>query len=133
MTHVTEENLTDLAIERWSNIPDPRLRQIMMSLVKHLHAFVRDVEPTPQEWFAAIDWLTRTGQICDAKRQEFILTSDVLGISMLVDSINHRAARRGHTVHRRRPVPYRQFAGTRRRRQHGGRRARHSRPSSPAR
>lgn len=91
MTYVTEENLTDLAVERWSNIPDPRLRQIMTSLVKHVHAFVRDVEPTPQEWFAAIDWLTRTGQICDAKRQEFILASDVLGVSMLVDSINNRA------------------------------------------
>lgn len=91
MTYVTEENLTDLAIERWSNIPDPRLRQVMMSLVKHLHAFVRDVEPTPQEWFAAIEWLTRVGQICDAKRQEFILTSDVLGVSMLVDAINNRA------------------------------------------
>jgi hydroxyquinol 1,2-dioxygenase len=88
---VTEENLTDLAIERWSNIPDPRLRQVMMSLVKHLHAFVRDVEPTQQEWMAAIMWLTRVGQISDAKRQEFILTSDVLGISMLVDAINNRA------------------------------------------
>jgi len=91
MTYVTEENLTDLAVERWSNIPDPRLRQIMMSLVKNLHAFVRDVEPTQQEWVAAVDWLTRTGQICDAKRQEFILASDVLGVSMLVDSINNRA------------------------------------------
>ena len=90
-TYVTEENLTDLAIERWTNIPDPRLRQIMTSLVKHVHAFVRDVEPTPQEWITAIDWLTRTGQICDAKRQEFILASDVLGVSMLVDSINNRA------------------------------------------
>lgn len=91
MTYVTEQNLTDLAIERWSNIPDPRLRQVMTALIKNLHAFVREVEPTPQEWFAAIDWLTRTGQICDAKRQEFILASDVLGVSMLVDSINHRA------------------------------------------
>ncbi len=91
MTYVTEENLTDLALERWNNIPDPRLRQVMTSLVKHLHAFVRDVEPTQPEWFAAIEWLTRTGQICDAKRQEFILASDVLGISMLVDSINNRA------------------------------------------
>ena len=91
MTYVTEENLTDLAIDRWTNIPDPRLRQIMTSLVKHVHAFVRDVEPSPQEWMAAIEWLTRTGQICDAKRQEFILASDVLGVSMLVDSINNRA------------------------------------------
>ena len=90
MTFVTEENLTDLAIERWSNIPDPRLRQVMTSLVKHLHAFVREVEPSNKEWFAAIDWLTRTGQLCDDKRQEFILTSDVLGVSMLVDAINNR-------------------------------------------
>ena len=91
MTYVTEENLTDIAVERWSNIPEPRLRLIMTSLVKNLHAFVRDVEPTPQEWFAAIDWLTRIGQSCDAKRQEFILASDVLGVSMLVDCINNRA------------------------------------------
>jgi hydroxyquinol 1,2-dioxygenase len=90
MTYVTESNLTDLAVERWSNIPDPRLRQVMTALVKHAHAFVREVEPTPQEWFAAIDWLTRTGQMCTDKRQEFILFSDVLGVSMLVDSINNR-------------------------------------------
>jgi hydroxyquinol 1,2-dioxygenase len=90
MPYVTESNLTDLAAERWSNIPDPRLRQVMTALVKHAHAFVREVEPTPQEWFTAIDWLTRTGQICTDKRQEFILFSDVLGVSMLVDSINNR-------------------------------------------
>src|SRR5215211_5346570 len=92
MTYVTEENLTDLPIERWSNIPDPRLRQTMTALVKHLHAFVREVEPTQQEWFAAIQWLTRVGHKCDDKRQEFILCSDVLGVSMLVDAINNRLA-----------------------------------------
>ena len=89
--YVTEANLTDLAVERWGNIPDPRLRQVMMSMVKHLHGFVRDVEPTPAEWFTAIDWLTRTGKMCDDKRQEFILASDVLGVSMLVDAINNRS------------------------------------------
>jgi hydroxyquinol 1,2-dioxygenase len=92
MTYVTEENLTDLAIERWSQIPDPRLRQVMTALVKHLHAFVREVEPTGKEWFTAIDWLTRTGQLSNDKRQEFILSSDVLGVSMLVDAINNRLA-----------------------------------------
>lgn len=92
MAYATEENLTDLALERWSNIPDPRLREIMQAFVKHLHGFVREVEPTPQEWFTAIDWLTRTGKLCTEKRQEFILTSDVLGISMLVDAINNRRA-----------------------------------------
>ena len=90
MPYATEENLTDLALERWSNIPDPRLRQIMHSFVKHLHGFVREIEPTPQEWFTAIDWLTRTGKISSEKRLEFILASDVLGVSMLVDALNNR-------------------------------------------
>jgi hydroxyquinol 1,2-dioxygenase len=92
MRFVTEENLTDVVIERWKNIPEPRLRRIMASLIGHLHAFVREIEPTEQEWITAIDWLTRTGKLCTQKRQEFILTSDVLGVSMLVDCINHRLA-----------------------------------------
>ena len=90
MPYVTEENLTDVVLERWKEIPDSRLRQIMQSLIKHLHGFVRDIEPTQAEWATAIDWLTRTGQMCSQKRQEFIMTSDVLGVSMLVDAINHR-------------------------------------------
>jgi catechol 1,2-dioxygenase/hydroxyquinol 1,2-dioxygenase len=60
--------------------------------VRHLHAAVREVEPTIGEWEAAIDFLTRTGQACDDTRQEFVLLSDVLGISALVENINHRAA-----------------------------------------
>jgi hydroxyquinol 1,2-dioxygenase len=90
MPYVTEDNLTDVAMERWKDIPDPRLRQIMQSLIKHLHGFVRDIGPTQAEWAVAIDWLTRTGKLSSEKRQEFILTSDVLGVSMLVDAINHR-------------------------------------------
>jgi hydroxyquinol 1,2-dioxygenase len=90
MPYVTESNLTDIARERWSNIPDPRLREIMTALVKHVHAFVREIEPSEAEWATAIDWLTRTGKMCTDKRQEFILFSDVLGVSMLVDAINHR-------------------------------------------
>ncbi len=90
MAYVTEKNLTDVAAERWNNIPDPRLRQVMPALIRHLHAFVREIEPTPAEWFTAIDWLTRTGKLCTGKRQEFILASDVFGASMLVDAINHR-------------------------------------------
>jgi len=90
MPYVTEDNLSDVAMERWKDIPDPRLRQIMQSLIKHLHGFVRDIEPTQAEWAAAIDWLTRTGKLCSPKRQEFVLASDVLGVSMLVDAINHR-------------------------------------------
>jgi hydroxyquinol 1,2-dioxygenase len=78
--YVTEDNLTDVVLERWKDIPDPRLRQIMQSLIKHLHGFVRDFEPTEAEWATAIDWLARTGRMCSQKRQEFILTSDVLGV-----------------------------------------------------
>lgn len=94
MPYVTESNLTDIARERWSNIPDPRLREIMAALITHIHAFVREIEPTEAEWASAIDWLTRTGKMCTEKRQEFILFSDVLGVSMLVDAINHRLASR---------------------------------------
>jgi hydroxyquinol 1,2-dioxygenase len=90
MPYVTEQNLTDVVLQRWKDIPDPRLREVMRAAIKHLHAFVREVEPTGPEWFAAIDFLTRTGQMCNEKRQEFILSSDVLGVSMLVDAINHR-------------------------------------------
>jgi hydroxyquinol 1,2-dioxygenase len=90
MPYVTEKNLTEIARERWSNIPDPRLRQVMMALIDHVHAFVREIEPTQAEWATAIDWLTRTGRMCTDKRQEFILFSDVLGVSMLVDAINNR-------------------------------------------
>jgi hydroxyquinol 1,2-dioxygenase len=90
MPYVTEQTLTDIALQRWSDIPDPRLRQVMTALVKHVHAFVREIEPTQAEWGTAIDFLTRTGKLCSDKRQEFILFSDVLGVSMLVDAINHR-------------------------------------------
>jgi hydroxyquinol 1,2-dioxygenase len=90
MPYVTEQNLTDVVLERWQAVPDKRLRQVMQSLILHLHAFVRDIEPTGEEWGKAIEFLTQIGQKCDAKRQEFILFSDVMGVSMLVDAINHR-------------------------------------------
>src|SRR5262244_280093 len=90
MPYVTEQNLTDVVLERWQAVPDPRLRRVMQSFIKHVHAFVRDIEPTEAEWATAIDFLTRIGQKCDDKRQEFILFSDVMGVSMLVDALNHR-------------------------------------------
>ncbi len=68
----------------------PRFAEIMTALVGHLHAFVKDVSLTTEEWEIAIDFLTRTGQKCSAERQEFILLSDTLGVSMLVDAINNR-------------------------------------------
>lgn len=73
---------------------DPRLRAILESLVRHLHGFVKDVQPTVPEWEAAIAFLTATGHTCDDVRQEFILLSDVLGVSMLVESLNHAAGGR---------------------------------------
>jgi hydroxyquinol 1,2-dioxygenase len=90
MLDFNEHTITDAVIERFAGTPDPRLKAIMDSLVRHLHDFVRDVEPTFDEWMGAIQFLTRTGQMCSDTRQEFILLSDVLGVSMLVDAINHR-------------------------------------------
>jgi hydroxyquinol 1,2-dioxygenase len=90
MREFTEQNLTEAVVERFASTPDPRLKQLITALVRHLHAYVREVEPTFDEWMGAITFLTRTGQICTDKRQEFILLSDTLGISMLVDAINHR-------------------------------------------
>ena len=89
-TDFTEETAADAVVESFAATADPRLRELLTSLVRHLHAFVRDTEPTIAEWERAIDFLTATGQKCDDERQEFILLSDVLGISMLVETINNR-------------------------------------------
>jgi hydroxyquinol 1,2-dioxygenase len=88
----TEETATEAVVASFAGAHDPRLREILGSLVAHLHGFVREVEPTFEEWERAIGFLTATGQMCDDKRQEFILLSDVLGVTMLVDAINHRKA-----------------------------------------
>jgi hydroxyquinol 1,2-dioxygenase len=90
MQLVTEDNITALAEERWGTAHDERARQLLTALVRHLHEFAREVRLTEAEWMAAIQWLTRTGQISDEKREEFILASDVLGLSMLVVQMNHR-------------------------------------------
>jgi hydroxyquinol 1,2-dioxygenase len=84
----TVENAADAVIESFAGAPDERLRTVLTSLVRHLHSFVRDVEPTIAEWEQAIDFLTATGQKCSDVRQEFILLSDVLGVSMLVETLN---------------------------------------------
>jgi hydroxyquinol 1,2-dioxygenase len=90
MPYATEENLTDLALKQWEACRSPRLRQIMQALIKHMHGFVRDVDLKEEEWLAAMIWLARTGKMSTEKRNEFILFSDVLGVSMLVDAVNHR-------------------------------------------
>lgn len=88
--YFTEERSAETVNARMGEAINPRLRELMTSLIKHLHGFVKEVELTPAEWETAIDFLTRTGQMCDAQRQEFILLSDSLGVSMLVDAIGHR-------------------------------------------
>jgi len=80
--------LTDAVVDAFTT--EGRFTTVMTSLVRHLHAFASEVELTEEEWFAGIDFLTRAGHITDDKRQEFILLSDVLGLSMLVVGINNR-------------------------------------------
>jgi len=84
-----EITITEEAIGRMAP-GDARFGQVMTSLIRHLHDFVRDVQLTEQEWMAAIQFLTQTGKTCTDKRQEFILLSDTLGVSILVDAINNR-------------------------------------------
>jgi catechol 1,2-dioxygenase len=86
----TEDDITATVLARFAATPDPRLREIMLGLIKHLHAFVKEVELTETEWFQAIEILTEAGKMCSDKRQEFILFSDTLGVSMVVDLIGHR-------------------------------------------
>lgn len=89
-SYLTEANSADVVIDRLDACRDARFRQVMEAATRHLHSFVKEVEPTQEEWEAAIAFLTRAGQISDDKRQEFILLSDTLGVSMLIDAINHR-------------------------------------------
>src|SRR5215471_7277944 len=91
MHDLTDTNLTNAVLAKLASAPDARFKQVMSSLIRHVHDFVREVELTEDEWFAGIQFLTATGQKCDEKRQEFILLSDTLGVSMLVDALNHRA------------------------------------------
>jgi hydroxyquinol 1,2-dioxygenase len=89
MRNLTQDNITQAVIARFAETPDPRLKEIMTSLVQHLHAFAREVKLTEAEWFQGIQFLTRTGAITDDKRQEFILLSDTLGLSMLTVAMNN--------------------------------------------
>ncbi|PCJ88149.1 MAG: 6-chlorohydroxyquinol-1,2-dioxygenase [Hyphomicrobiales bacterium] len=86
----TEENSIDVVVSRNSEAKDERLKEVMAVITRKLHEAVREIEPTQDEWFKAIMFLTDTGHMCDEWRQEFILLSDVLGVSMLVDAVNNR-------------------------------------------
>jgi hydroxyquinol 1,2-dioxygenase len=87
----SEKKLTDEVLYRIRNTKNRRLKQVMTAYIKHLHAFVREVKPTSEEWMKGIEFLTETGHWSTGKRQEFILMSDTLGVSMLVDAINYKA------------------------------------------
>ena len=88
--YFTEANSADVVIARNAKATDARLAEVMAVIVRHLHAAVKEIEPTTEEWMTAIQFLTKTGHTCSDWRQEYILLSDVLGVSMLVDAINNR-------------------------------------------
>src|ERR1700734_3918250 len=91
MREFDERTITQAVIERLAQCDDPRFKQVMTSLITHMHDFVREVKLTESEWLAAIEFLTDVGQTCTEKRQEFILLSDTLGVSVLVITLNHPA------------------------------------------
>ena len=90
MAFVTEDNITEIAVQRWATSHSPRRAELRTAGIKHLHAFAKEVELTGEEWMGATEFLTATGQASDDKRKEFILLSDVLGLSMLVVMMNGR-------------------------------------------
>lgn len=100
MQDLDEHTITDAVVRAFETTPDPRLRRVFVSLTRHLHSFVQDVEPTEEEWARAIAFLVRAGKMSDDARHEFILLSDTLGVTMLVDAINHRypSAATGNSV-----------------------------------
>src|SRR3954470_20544100 len=86
-SRTTPDDITASAVASFDACPDPRLRELMQAFVGHLHAFATDVRLTEDEWLRMIGVLTQTGHITDEHRQEFILWSDALGLSMLVDAL----------------------------------------------
>jgi protocatechuate 3,4-dioxygenase beta subunit len=92
MLAIDEKTITDAALDQMAGTPNPRLKHIMAALVRHLHAFAREVDLTPEEWLDGIKFLTAVGQKCTEFRQEFILLSDTLGLSALVNAMHDRRA-----------------------------------------
>jgi hydroxyquinol 1,2-dioxygenase len=91
MREFDEKSITEAVIGRLSQCDEPRFKQVMTALITHLHDFVREVQLTESEWLAAIEFLTDVGKTCTPKRQECILLSDTLGVSVLVITLNHPA------------------------------------------
>jgi hydroxyquinol 1,2-dioxygenase len=97
MRNLDQHTVTESALERLSECDNPRLKKVMTSLIRHLHEFAREVELTPPEWMKGINFLTDVGHITDDKRQEFILLSDTLGLSALVDLLANRGKAKATT------------------------------------
>jgi protocatechuate 3,4-dioxygenase beta subunit len=91
MTSITKDNLTDAVLATIADDADPRFREIMTALIRHMHGFVRDVDLSQEEWLAAIEFLYQTGQKTTRKRNEFILLSDTLGVTSLIDLLSGHA------------------------------------------
>ena len=92
MKAINHNTITEVALEQMASTPDPRLKQVMASLVRHLHDFAREVDLTPEEWIRGIEFLTGVGKKCTPARQEFILLSDTLGLSSLVNALHDQRA-----------------------------------------
>src|SRR5438105_9817616 len=92
MRELTPETITDAVLDQMAATPDPRLKEIMACAVKHLHAFAKEVNLTPAEWIKGIEFMTAVGQMCTPERQEFILLSDTLGLSALVNGLHDKTA-----------------------------------------
>jgi catechol 1,2-dioxygenase/hydroxyquinol 1,2-dioxygenase len=90
MKAINHNTITEVALEQMASTPNPRLKQVMASLVHHLHDFAREVDLTPEEWIGGIEFLTAVGKKCTPARQEFILLSDTLGLSSLVNALHDK-------------------------------------------
>ena len=89
---LTPDTITDAVLAQMAATPDPRLKEIMLAAVRHLHAFARETALTPAEWTKGIEFMTQVGRMCTPERQEFILLSDTLGLSALVNLVHDRTA-----------------------------------------
>src|SRR5271154_7098297 len=92
MRAIDEHTITEAALDQMASTPNPRLKEIMAALTRHLHDFAREVDLTPEEWLESIKFLTAVGQKCTPFRQEFILLSDTLGMSSLVNALHDKRA-----------------------------------------
>ena len=111
MRNVTIDNITQAVTAALSADIPPRNREILTGLVRHIHDFCKEVNLTHKEWLAACEFLRRAGDISDDKRNEFILISDILGVEVLVDMLDHRVHGRGERVYGARTVLSREPAG----------------------